>query len=40
MILITQMMCWNEIQPRLCSPLAFKQEEITDDDIGVGVSEE
>lgn len=37
---LSQMMRLNEIQPRFCSPLAFKQEETTDDNIGVGVSEE
>lgn len=38
--LLLQMIRLNETQPQFSSRLAFKQEEITDDDIRVGESEE
>ncbi len=34
-----QMICLNEMQPQLCSLLAYKLEEITDDDIRVAENE-
>lgn len=37
---LLQMIRLNETQPQFSSRLAFKQEEITDDDIRVGESEE